>query len=248
MEHPSAGNIAKREIFMGNAPFSFDSYLFPIFAVMQGQSEVKVKRFLGSGFWLDGKGHFLTCRHVLEGLAEGQLPAIGQPFGNRRDHFIPILSSTAHAKYDAAVGVAPATAVKGVLARYSGPLGVGLDVQAFGFTDAGKEQGSYQLDVRLLRGHVSRFSEDALGLPSPSLVEVSFGSPSGFSGTPLLVNKEVVGMMYRNVETKIEAYSVNETTEGSSQYKEVAYRIYEYGVAHSLEALSGFLSDCGVDQ
>ena len=233
---------------MGNVPFSFDKYLFPIFAVTQGASELKVKRFLGSGFWLDDKGHFLTCKHVLDGLAEGQLPAIGQPFGDRRDFFVPILSSTAHATYDVAVGVARASAVQGVLPRYKGQLGVGLDVQAFGFTDAGREQGSYQLDVRLLRGYVSRFSEEALGLPSPSLVEVSFGSPSGFSGTPLLVEKEVVGVLYRNVETKLEAYSVSETTEGNSQYKEVAYRIYEYGIAHSLEDLSDFLRSCGVTQ
>ena len=229
-------------------PFSFDPYLFPIFAVTKAESGVKVKRFLGSGFWLDEKGHFLTCKHVLDGLSDDQLPAIGHPFGDRREFFTPILSSTAHATYDVAVGLAPASAVKGVLTRYQGSLGIGLDVQAFGFTDAGKEHSSHNLDVRLLRGYVSRFSEDALGLPSPSLMEISFGSPSGFSGTPLLVGREVVGMMYRNVESKIEAYSISDTTEGNSQYKEVAYRIYEYGIAHSLESLSGFLHECGVAQ
>lgn len=213
---------------------------------MQETSGVKVKRFLGSGFWADDKGHFITCKHVLEGLDEGQLPAIGQPFGDHRDYFVPILSSSLHAEFDIAVGMAPASEVKGVLPRYQGTFGLGLDVQAFGFTDAGREQGSYQLDVRLLRGYISRFSADSLGLPSPSLFEVSFGSPSGFSGAPLLVGHEVVGILYRNIETKLEAYSVQETTEGNSQFREVAYRIYEYGIAHSLMDVSTFLDECGV--
>lgn len=231
---------------MATELFTFDKYLFPLFAVTKDASGVKVKRFLGCGFWLDAEGRFLTCKHVLDGVEEGQLPAIGQPWSDRRDYFVPVLSSTVHAEFDIAVGVAPSSAVKGVLPRYTGPVGIGLDVQAFGCTDAGREHGSYQLDVRLLRGYVSRFSEDALGLPSPSLVEVSFGSPSGFSGTPLLVEKEVVGMLYRNVETKLEAYSVSETTDGGAQYKEVAYRIYEYGIAHSLRDIEPFLRSCGV--
>lgn len=103
---------------------------------------------------------------------------------------------------------------------------------------------SYQLDVRLLRGYVSRFSPDSLGLPSPSLLEVSFGSPSGFSGTPLLVGREVVGVLYRNVDSKLEAYSINETTEDGSHFKEIAYRIYEYGIAHCLSELAPFLDEC----
>ena len=102
---------------MRASAFSFDRYLFPIFAVTQGQPELKVKRFLGSGFWLDEKGKFATCKHVLEDLDEGQLPVIGQPFGARKDRFIRILSSTHHATYDVAVGVAPASDANGVLGR-----------------------------------------------------------------------------------------------------------------------------------
>ena len=210
---------------MADTHFLLDPYIFPLFAVTQDSEGVKVGRFIGTGFWLDTEGHFLTCKHVLDSLAPGQLPAIGQPLGERRDYFVPVLSSVAHAQYDVAVGTAPKRAVKGVLPLYKGALGLGLDVQAFGFTDAGRSSGAYELDVRLLRGYVSRFSPEPLGLPSPSLIEVSFGSPSGFSGTPLLVGTEVVGVLYRNIESKLEAYSIHETTEGESQFREIAYRI-----------------------
>lgn len=231
---------------MADTHFPLDPYIFPLFAVTQDNAELKVGRFIGTGFWISSEGHFLTCKHVLESLVPGQLPAIGQPFGDRRDHFVPVLSSKAHPRYDVAVGTAPNSAVKGILPRYKGIFGLGLDVQAFGFTDAGRVSRAYDLDVRLLRGYVSRFSQEPLGLPSPSLIEVSFGSPSGFSGTPLLVGTEVVGMLYRNIESKLEAYSIQETTEGESQFREIAYRIYEYGIAHSLADLDPFLKDCGV--
>jgi hypothetical protein len=226
--------------------FQLDGYIFPIFSVTQGHGILHVQRFLGTGFWIDDEGHFLTCKHIFESLGPNQLPAIGQPFSQKSDRFIPILKTDSHAKYDVAVGQAPKGAVRGVLAKYQGVFGLGLDVQAFGFTDSGKVGQSYELDVRLLRGYVTRHSEDSLGLPSPSLIEISFGSPSGFSGSPLLVNTEVVGVLYRNVETKLESYSVHETTEGQAQFREVAYRIYEYGIAHRLCDILPFLTQCGV--
>jgi hypothetical protein len=229
---------------MNESIFLLDKFIFPIFSVTQNETGLQLKRFIGSGFWIDTKGHFITCKHVFENVADEELPAIGQPFGNRRDHYVPILSSYAHPKFDIAVGKAPASSVTGVLAHYRGTVGIGVDVQAFGFTDAGKEQMSYQLDVRLLRGYISRCSPDSLGLPSPSLLEVSFGSPSGFSGTPLLVGREVIGILYRNVDSKLEAYSINETTENGAHFKEIAYRIYEYGIAHNLSELTPFLNEC----
>jgi hypothetical protein len=174
----------------------------------------------------------------------GQKPAIAQPFSEKSDRYIPILSTICHPNYDIAIGRAPAKAVAGVLRRYKGIVALGLDVQAWGFTDHEKKQGTYELDVRLLRGYVSRLSADAYGLPSPSLIEVSFGSPCGFSGSPLLVNAEVVGILYSNLETKICAYSIQESTEDNSEFREAAYRIYEYGIAHRLSDLSSFLSDC----
>jgi Trypsin-like peptidase domain len=226
--------------------FQLGGYIFPIFSVTKGKEILHVQQFLGTGFWVDKEGHFLTCKHIFESLEVGQLPAIGQPFGQKTDRFIPILKSDSHPKFDISVGQAPKKTVGGVLKKYEGTFGLGLDVQAFGFTTAGKVVGSYQLDVRLLRGYVTRHSDDSLGLPSPSLIEVSFGSPSGFSGSPLLVDTEVVGVLYRNLESKLESYSVNEVTEGQSQFREVAYRIYEYGIAHRLSDILPFMKQCGV--
>lgn len=231
---------------MADRIFRSEKYIFPLFSAERGPDVLRVQRFLGTGFWLDNQGHFATCKHVIENLELGQVPVIGQPFGPKPDYFIPILESTSHEKFDVAVGKAPASAVGGVLKRYQGHVALGLDVQAFGFTDSGKQHGKYQIDPRLLRGYVSRAAEESFGLPSPTLIEVSFGSPNGFSGTPLLVNKEVVGILYSNIDSKLGAYSIGETTDGESHYKEVAYRVYEYGIAHRLSELASFFSQCGV--
>ena len=224
-----------------------EKFIFPLFSAIREPDPVRIQRYLGCGFWLDQYGHFATCRHVLQAIPEGQVPVIGQPYSPRSDYFNPVKHWVAHREFDVAVGRAPESAVGGVLARYSGPLlGLGLEVQAFGYTDSGKQASRYQVDPRLLRGHVSRIATEAFGLPSPSLIEVSFGSPSGFSGTPLLANTEVVGIMYSNLDSRLQAYSIQETTEGESTFRETAYRIYEYGIAHRLADLQPFFQDCGV--
>lgn len=227
--------------------FDIATYVFPIVSGTPKQDHFAVDRFLGSGFWIDSKGHFLTCKHVLEDLKEGQCPAIGQPFGEARDRFIPILSSTAHPRYDVAVGTANVKTPTNFLPLSEGPIVPGLNVSAFGFTEWGKEGQSLNIDVRYLKGHVTRTSTESLGLPTKSVVELSFGSPSGFSGTPLLADFRVSGMLHNNIETKLQAYAITEVKDGDSEYHETAYRVYEYGIAHHRDDLLAFLQSCGIN-
>lgn len=228
--------------------FDLNRFIFPLVSAIPASDHLRIQRFLGCGFWLDRYGHFATCKHVLELVADDEVPVIGQPGGPDRGRYVPILESLAHADYDMAIGCAPASAVGGFLEAYDGEIGLGLDVQAFGYTAGGKEGVNLHVDPRLLRGHISRFAESFSGVPSPSLIEVSFGSPSGFSGTPLLVDRKVVGVMYGNVDSKLEAYSIEEVSEGESKYREVAYRIYEYGIAHRLSDFTAFFKEVGVGQ
>lgn len=226
--------------------FDIADYVFPIVSATQGDKMLKIDRFLGSGFWIDSKGHFLTCRHIFDELKDGQVPAIAQPFGDNRDRYIPILHDTHHAKYDIALGTARVKEPTSFLMPYEGTFSPGLDVAAFGFTDWGKTDKSLQIDVRYLKGHIVRTSEDSLGLPTAQVVELSFGSPSGFSGTPLLVDFQFSGMLYSNIETKLQSYSINEVINGNSEFREITYRIYEYGIAHHPTDLIQFITECGV--
>lgn len=234
-------------------PFDISGYVFPI---VSGTPQVNpepphdrtfmVDRFLGSGFWVDNQGHFLTCGHVLQELKPGQCPAIGQPFGEAKDRYIRVVESTIHPTLDMAVGTAKRFSPSQFLPPHPIDIIPGLDVTAFGFTEWGKSDGSLNIDVRYLKGHVSRTSTEPSGLPTPYVVEVSFGCPSGFSGTPLLADFKVVGMLYGNVESKLQGYSLTEARDGENLYRETAYRIYEYGLCHRISDLVEFLASCEI--
>lgn len=226
--------------------FDIADYVFPLVSGTPQKDHFAVDRFIGSGFWIDSKGHFLTCKHVLGELKEGQCPAIGLPFSDARDRFVPILSSTAHPRYDVSVGTANVKVPTKFLSLYEEPIVPGLNVSAFSFTEWGKEGQSLNLDVRYLKGHVTRTSTESLGLPTKSVVELSFGSPSGFSGTPLLAGFRVAGMLHNNIETKLQAYAITEIKDGDSEYRETAYRVYEYGLAHHRDDLVAFLQSCRI--
>lgn len=53
-------------------------------------------------------------------------------------------------------------------------------------------------------------------------------------------------MLYGNVETKIQGYSLSEVQDGDKHYRETAYRIYEYGLCHRVSDLVEFLVSCGI--
>lgn len=222
-------------------------FIFPIVSVTEGREVLNIHRFIGTGFWINSGGYFLTCKHVLEELEEGYKPALAQPFGDDRDTFIPVHILSAHPEIDIALCKAHGNTKRAVLQPWEGAFAAGLDISAFGFTDWGKGNQSLYLDVRLLKGHVSRTAEESLGLPTSTLAEVSFASPSGFSGAPLLVGRNVVGMLYGNIESRLLAHTIDEIEDGRTTYKEVSYRVVEYGLAHKLEEIIGFTKQCGVE-
>lgn len=225
--------------------FDIAGYVFPIVSAIPSDSGLKIQNFIGSGFWINEKGHFLSCAHVLD-LKEGEVPAIAQPFGENGDRYIPILETQSHPKYDIAWGRARISSPTNYLSMYTGTITPGLDVGAFGFTYWGKEGRSLQIDVRYLKGSITRTSPDSQGLPTAQIVETSFGSPSGFSGTPLIVDFKVAGMMYSNIESKLQSYSISETIEDGNEFRETAYRVYEYGLAHHRDDIVKFIKNCNV--
>lgn len=239
----------KQAVDSGRA-FNISGLVFPIIAVRVkgGDPPLLVDRFIGSGFWINSHGAFLTCRHVFESLEDGQSPAIGDVFGERRGNYIPVLRHQIHRDLDFGMGFTPVKRTRFLPPFTGGMLLPGQAVSAFGFTDGGRDEvkKTLGLDVRYLKGHITRTSTEQQNSQSPQIVEVSFGSPSGFSGTPLIANETVVGMLYGNVETKLQSYSLLEVQDGQKEFKETAYRIYEYGLSHHLDDLMKFARDCGV--
>ena len=170
--------------------------------------------------------------------------AIGKPFSEKRDTYIRIMRSECHAKFDIALGTAFVTKPTKPLDFYLDTTAPGLDVSAFGYTDAGKKGTTLNLDVRYLKGHLTRTAEESQGLPARRIVETSFGSPSGFSGAPLLVDFKVAGMLYGNIETRLQSYSILEVHDTGREFRETTSRIYEYGLSHNRDDLLTFIAAC----
>ena len=227
--------------------FDIASFLFPIFSGTEKPEVFAIDAFLGTGFWINSNAYFLTCRHVFEALKAGQKLVLGQPYAEQRDRFLPVTEWQAHPKIDIALGRVLGTTKRPVLSPYPGRIATGLDVESFGFMSWEKRGRSLSMDARLLRGHVSRMYPEPDGLPAKSVFEVSFASPSGFSGAPLLAGHRVVGMLYGNIESRLQAFTLDEIKDGGREYKEVSYRIHEFGLAHPLEDVIGFTKKCGVE-
>jgi hypothetical protein len=86
--------------------FDIAGRVFPIeSATQQRAGHLNIGEFIGTGFWIDDEGHFLTCAHVLK-LPKEQVATIAQPFSDERDHYIPIIKYNRHPKHDVAIGTA----------------------------------------------------------------------------------------------------------------------------------------------
>ena len=103
------------------------------------------------------------------------------------------------------------------------------------------------IDARLLKGYVSKMHEGPDELPSPSVFEVSMPVPKGFSGAPMLVDGKVAGMVFGNIESRMQTFALEEVQEEGKHFREVAYRVLEFGRAHQLEAIVQFIRECEVD-
>lgn len=228
--------------------FEIGNYVFPIIAgEHQKDDYIKVCSFVGTGFFINSRGGFATCKHVVKALDSGLNLFLGQLSGPSAGSYLGITDVQCHPKYDLAWGVVKTKKKTNFLKPFLGTCALGLDVGAFGFTAGGKQYQSLILEPRYLRGHISRMSVSPYEFPSKSLFEVSFPSPSGFSGTALLSESyELVGMLYGNTESKIHAYSITEVFEGSSTFTENAYRVMEFGLAHQVNNIVAILRAEGI--
>ena len=116
-----------------------------------------------------------------------------------------------------------------------------------GFVKRGLHWDKLTVDIRYLKGYVTRVGPNDFGFPTgPTLLEVSFPALPGFSGAPLFTDKNhLVGMFYGNLESTIEAYSTRELSEGGVEFRELIHRVVELGLAHPLEELDRGVRDLG---
>jgi len=215
-----------------------------IVSVKEGDGELKIQNFEGTGFWITSKGHFLTCKHVVEHLVGELKPAVASPFHEDKGSYIPVQSVKAHPNFDLALCYAPSTREKSLLQPYHGHIAMGLDVYAFGFMEPEKSGRTLTINGRLLKGHVTRMNDSPERFPAFSLMELSFPGPRGFSGAPVLASGELVGMIYGNIESRMQTFAMEGYDTQGKSYRELSHRVMEFGMAHPLKDILSFMAQC----
>ena len=209
-----------------------DDFLFPLCIAKKGAADLD--RFAGSAFAIDNKGHIVTCKHIIENVQSDEL-IIAKDLKSNQFHELTAIRT--HPKYDFCLSKIDAIK-KNISPVPYRKFGMGLEIAAFGFTYNGKFEGRIKVDQRCLKGNIVLLAEHEhiFDKRSPSVIETSFPSIEGFSGGPLFTGecKYLIGMMYGNRESRIEAHSFIEIDKNGEKYKEVHNRIVELGLAHSV--------------
>jgi hypothetical protein len=224
----------------------FNDYLLPLViaktTVQLPNITYTIDRYAGVAFFIDDHATVVTCAHVVDMVQKdetllGMDPVTGS--------FAPVLNVRRHSKYDFAVGVFPSKPGYKCFRIADRAIGPGTDVAAFGFTSNGRQGQDVKVDARIFKGHVVRYASEPAKSDARSTLELSFPSHKGFSGSALVDanTRDLVGMMFSNLESTIELHSFTDIDEDGSRYKESMHRIIELGLAHTNRDLLEFLKE-----
>ncbi|MGE3318546.1 MAG: serine protease [Candidatus Berkiella sp.] len=217
--------------------------------------------FLGSAILLNKeKGLFITCSHIFENIKEDQgkfdyFISEGISADNKSLKEIKIMRDLEI--YDFAIVETNSKILKGIeIEPYTPLFGeheqmfMGVDVIALGFTSANPNppEDSIRLDLRFLKGHVTRIGLESRQLRTLTTTEISFALPKGMSGGPIVLSTpedgtkpRIIGMSCANHS---EQQTVSEIIEYEDEGKRVIERVVslrEYGIIHQLKDIKYFL-------
>lgn len=221
-------------------------FLAPLFvAKRQDQQPAVIVRFAGSSFLLNEQGLVATCGHVVDDIREGEILG-AKDLATGALCKVDILSR--HRRYDFALLRVYGLSQPKALPLCSTPTLLGDDIQCLGFTSVREAEGDVELAARLLKGYVARIAKHSPVPEAQSLLECSFPSLAGFSGSPVVRvgNFKVVGMLYGNIESSVTVHSHTEQDDKGARYSEQTKRLLEYGVAHSTDDFRSFAKDLGI--
>lgn len=201
-------------------------------------------RFAGSCFFIDDKGTAVTCAHIIEGLSDDEILF---SFDEKTNKNLSVEVVWKHGTDDFAIIRLPVVENKFFNIRYDRTL-LGLEVMSYGFLNGGMRDGTIKIDYRFMKGYISRLDNDAEFVRSKGVLETSYPSLSGFSGTAVFCkngeNLDLIGMLFQNVESTVEVFSFKEFSEsGKVELKESVHRIVELGLAHTSDTIVKYLEE-----
>lgn len=224
-----------------SSTLTVNKYFFPIHLIGPNGEP---RKFLGTAFPIARDGGLMTCRHVTE-IKQGTGERLAVWDGETR-RMAPIEEIRYPQRSDLDMAFIP-NALRRPKPEFFPILSpehivMGEDVYTFGYFKAGTA-----VDVGYFKGNIVNFS-NADGLPGLKCVSVSYAVVEGLSGSPVLTfhnGPKVVGLCYRNIQSRILASEVLEYQDEHLTLKETVNRIIELGQAYHARVVTKFLEEIG---
>jgi hypothetical protein len=223
-----------------------EDVIVPIYVTPR--SDETIIRFVGTGFYVDKRGHLITCRHVADNLDENHR-LFAYQIGKRKDLELRILERSE--KYDLALCKSSppglGTTLPMVTEEY---IQLTSDIEVFG----------YCYEPQLLPERApfrQRFMKrDITGIPLepeyPDSFELNFPILFGMSGSPLIYRTPtfgrpfIGGCAYGNKEAEIVRHVVTIEEGAEGRREERVSRIVELGLAYKPSAIFLLIQGSGI--
>jgi hypothetical protein len=229
------------------------SAVVPIVLYTENDVSADIKEAIGTGFFINSSGAFLTCKHVMDGAYQkGQEKGykigvvVKGDKGNSGKSYISAIVEHEDAPnpYDICLGKLnyKLDTRRMVLQPYGVEVWQRVSTYGYPLNAVSGNPTSLNINLRAQKGIVQRIlapGDLPIG-PCPSGYELSFLIGTGMSGSPLFIyageNDILIGICVSCSRTE-EIDEITEVAEGQKIFRETKLRITEFGIAHDLISL-----------
>jgi hypothetical protein len=236
-------------------PMFLQSTVVPICTYKVESGRATVLSTIGTAFFIDRNGHFMTAKHVI--LAGDVARKAGVKVGLvvkddggklATSSVAPILSvEDAPEPFDVSIGSAGYKCDVADLYLSSVLVDVWQDVATYGYPLSAKSgpPESFSANIRCLKGYVQRIiAQDelhALSGKHPVGYELSFLIGQGASGSPLFYfegNRSwVIGICVGSYRSEVTEHIISEVKEGGDTFTEKLTKVEQFGIAQAIHPL-----------
>ncbi len=240
---------------MGGGDLMFlQSFIAPIVLFYERQDGAHIDEAIGTSFFINLRGTFLTCRHVAI-AAQAKAKTKKCEFGlvvkaddgtSKKSEIARIRElEDAPAPYDVCIGRTDYNLSSRFLALSNKSIDVWQEIATGGYplSAISGNPVAKQINMRVHKGIVQRILQPDSGPVGqhPKGYELSFLVGTGISGSPLFLADStdilpVIGICVGSSRSE-EIDEVSEVKEGNTVFRETKLRITEHGIAHDLVSL-----------
>lgn len=232
------------------------SYVVPVCLVEITPGNVRIDQLIGTAFFINSKGCFLTARHVIESAisigAKKNLTAALVVKGDSGKSFESLAAPVtayefANTPNDVAIGKVNYSC-ETLLSLEHKDVEVWQEVATYGYPSSavsGPVTG-LRLNIRCHRGYIQRVLKPN-DLPlggNPEAFELDFLLGRGVSGAPLFIHAQpkdiLIGVCVGSFRSELIEDELLQVDSNGSTYKELKIKIEEFGIAHDLRPLHGW--------